>query len=342
MNSHDDEVRALLEEAVADVEPRPGLHEIRARTTPARSRRPWLWGAGGAVLATAATIAAVAVLGGGPGTTDAAPGPATQPAPGTETPQQKPDDTATTAGAGAEPVTVAVYYVGDTGHGPRLFKELHRVTTDNPALAAARLAVEGTPDDPDYRSLWPAGTRVENVSLDGSGADGTAGIGLTGTDLARRPRDLTDREATLALQQVVYSVDDAIKAKVGFDWYLDGTREQSPLGQQPPRAAGAMSAEDTLAQVLVATPADGAVVDSPFTVTGEAAAFEANVQWELEQDGAVVQRGFTTAEECCTLSPYSFTVQAPPGTYTLVVHDEDPSGGEGLPPWQDTKQVTVR
>ena len=41
------------------------------------------------------------------------------------------------------------------------------------------------------------------------------------------------------------------------------------------------------------------------------------------------------------MSPYSFTVDAPPGSYTLVVHDTDPSGGEGLAPWRDTKDVTV-
>jgi hypothetical protein len=35
-------------------------------------------------------------------------------------------------------------------------------------------------------------------------------------------------------------------------------------------------------------------------------------------------------------------VKAPPGDYTLVVHDEDVSGGEGNPQSEDTKRVTVR
>ena len=57
----------------------------------------------------------------------------------------------------------------------------------------------------------------------------------------------------------------------------------------------------------------------------------------------MVKQGFTTAEECCTLSPYSFEVTAPPGNYTLVVHDEDASGGaEGAGQVEDTKRVTVR
>jgi len=38
----------------------------------------------------------------------------------------------------------------------------------------------------------------------------------------------------------------------------------------------------------------------------------------------------------------TFEVTAPPGSYTLVVHDEDVSGGEGSGPVSDTKRVTVR
>ena len=63
---------------------------------------------------------------------------------------------------------------------------------------------------------------------------------------------------------------------------------------------------------------------------------------QLMQDDRVVKRGFTMAKECCTMAPYSFKVKSvPPGEYTLVVHDSDPSGGEGFAPWQDTKRVTV-
>ncbi len=92
--------------------------------------------------------------------------------------------------------------------------------------------------------------------------------------------------------------------------------------------------------LFIRTPADGATVSSPFTVSGKAAAYEGNVQWELMQGSTVVRRGFTTTKVCCTPSPYSFAVKAPAGSYTLVVHDEDV--GEGLPPARDTVQVTVQ
>lgn len=95
-------------------------------------------------------------------------------------------------------------------------------------------------------------------------------------------------------------------------------------------------------EILISSPADGATLDSPFTVTGKAAAFEATVEWELAKDGTVVKDGFTTAEECCTLSPYSFEVTVDPGTYTLTVRNTDPSDGEGKPPAEASREITVR
>ncbi len=103
-----------------------------------------------------------------------------------------------------------------------------------------------------------------------------------------------------------------------------------------------LAADDVLSPVSVEQPVQDATVDSPFVVTGDASAFEANVQWELMRGDEVVQRGATTARECCTLAPYSFEVTAEPGDYTLVVHDEDASDGEGGGATRDTKRFTVR
>jgi hypothetical protein len=94
--------------------------------------------------------------------------------------------------------------------------------------------------------------------------------------------------------------------------------------------------------VLVESPAQDATVPTTFTVRGRAATFEANVVWELKRGDATVRNGFTTAQECCTLAPYSFTVTAPPGDYTLVVHDTDESDGEGIGTSQDTKAISVQ
>jgi hypothetical protein len=122
---------------------------------------------------------------------------------------------------------------------------------------------------------------------------------------------------------------------------VDGEQVDQVLGVPASEPLGAGSADSTLATIWVTSPAEGATVERRFEVTGQAAAFEANVVWELKQGEEVVDSGFATAAECCTLSPYSFTVSAEPGDYTLVVHDTDESDGEGVGTSQDTKQVTV-
>jgi len=85
MNPRDDQwLRDVLDNAVADVEPREALHEIRARTrpmTPLRPGRTWMWGAGGAMLATAATVAVIAAIGGSTSPSADDPGLATSPRP---------------------------------------------------------------------------------------------------------------------------------------------------------------------------------------------------------------------------------------------------------------------
>ena len=59
------------------------------------------------------------------------------------------------------------------------------------------------------------------------------------------------------------------------------------------------------------------------------------------QLGDSLKRGFATAAQCCTLSPYAFTVSVPPGDYTLTVHDTNEATGEGVGTSQDTKDISV-
>jgi hypothetical protein len=186
---NDDQVRGLLTDAVDDVEPRPGLDRIRSRTARPAGRARWVLAVGGAVAATAATVAAVSVLGAG---------------------------------------------------------------RDDPGAAS------------------------------------------------------------------------------------QGAGESSAAASSQHRTAS--SADGSL---TIASPGIGGSVASPFVVRGRAATYEGTVQWELRQGSTVVTRGFTTATECCTLSPYSFSVTAEPGDYTLVVHDEDVSDGEGTPPARVSEQLTV-
>lgn len=309
-----------------------------------QSKRSWLLGAGAAVVATAATVAAVTVL--SDGTTDEGPervGPA---ATGTaepseaSVPSESPSPSPTESSAPATEA-VPVYYVGDTSRGPRLYREFHRIEVPDGdrVSAAVREAVATDPDDPDYRTDWPAGTTAARVDAPPSDV---ITIDVQGdASLRGRPQGMSPEQAEIAVEQLIYTAQAAQQSRDAVQFFLNGGRTDTLLGVPVSEPLAQGDAMDVLAQVWVIAPAEGAEVTAPFEVSGLAAAFEANVQWELMKGDRVVERGFTTAEECCTMAPYSFDVTAPPGQYTLIVHDSDPSGGEGFAPWEDTKQVTV-
>ena len=330
---NEDDVRTLLDDAVSDVEPRPGLDAIRERTARAdRSRSTWLWAGLGAAAAVVVVVGAVAVLGDSspsPSAGPAAVGPSSPGAPATTTTGRP------SAAAGATTV-VPVYYVGATRQGQRLFREFHPAPADDPFSVAADDAVRGNAADPDYRSAWPAGTTLNHAQL----SEGVLSVDLGGP-VRDRPATMDAATARLALQQLVRTVQGVAQQSVPVTFLVDGSPASTVLGvdtRQPVAATG----DDQLAQVQIDDPVDGATVGKTFTVRGRAAAFEANVQWELKQGDTIVKRGFTTAQECCTLAPYEFKVDGvQPGDYTLVVHDEDASDGEGTGPSQDTKRVTV-
>ncbi len=158
----------LLEDAVSDVEPRDRLPEIRRRTRRARRRRVGALGVVAAGLATAVVAVGAVVLthdGTRRGT-----GPDTAAEPGTH--------------------VAALYFIGDTPQGPRLFREFRSVPDADGF--ASELAALGRPDDPDYR------TAVDPEALpDVVGDDG-------------RYELLVDRGLSpLAVQQLVFTLTAA-------------------------------------------------------------------------------------------------------------------------------------
>ena len=129
----------LLHDVVDGVDPADRLAEIRARTASSRTRTARRWyAAGGAALATAAAVTAFAVV--SPDSPDRA-GPAT---PTTDT------------------QLVAVYFIGDTPDGPRLYREFDRVPAGDP-LQGALGRIQQPPADPDYRTAWRPGSRRSEI-----------------------------------------------------------------------------------------------------------------------------------------------------------------------------------
>jgi hypothetical protein len=322
--SSDGDLRRLLDDAVSDVHPRDGVDEIRSR-----ARRPsamrWL-----PITIAAAAATAVVIAGGAwlaqrhPGSTPPAAGPATDP-------------TASSAPAAGHTVDATVYYVGATAAGPRLFPEARHVAdaTDTDVQVAVDEALTGTPKDPDYQNPFAA----LGVTATATAQAGAVTIDLS--DQLSRPAGMDAKTAETAVQSLVRTADTAAKSTQPVTFTVSGAPAASVLGVPTGAPVPPAGDDAVLSTVLIESPAEGATVPTRFTVKGRAATFEANVVWELKRGDATVRNGFTTAQECCTLAPYSFTVTAPPGDYTLVVHDTDESGGEGIGTSQDTKAITV-
>jgi len=347
--SHDEQrLRELLDNTVAGIEPDDRLNQIldRTKVTNMSARRPWLWGAGGAALATAAVITAVAMIG-NPLQQSADPGPAGTPS-GTPTQATEPAPTEPTESSSAPAPSGAalpVYYLGDTPQGPRLYREFQpNVDSIDPVMAAVAAAVEGTPLDPDYRSGWPAGASVTSA---GATPD-LLTIDLTG-DLHDRPAGMSAQDASLALQQVIYTAQAAYQhGRVPVQFLLNGSHTDQLLGEPASEPLAEGTWYDTLALVNITDPAESTHVSGTLHVTGLASSFEANVPWKILQGTKVVDQYFFMAEQggdLVKLYPFAGDIDLSglaPGTYTLVCSTDDPSGGaEGSGPTSDTRTIVV-
>lgn len=337
----DEELRHLLDDAVSDVHAEGGPDAIRAKARRSTGHR-WI-----PVTLTAAA-ATVLVIGGAvwlaqqqrqqpPAAGPVAPTeePTAQTSPSGE-PSDEPSDGPTAEPQPPRTAEVSVYYLGETAAGTRLFSETHRVpgATESDVQVAVEEVLTRQPVDPDYANVF----RDLGVSATATNVDGAVTLDLSAP--LSRPAGMDDQRAQLALQSLVWTATGPDAKSVTFT--VGGAKAYEVLGLDTAQPLRRVSADSILAPVSIDTPGHGQVVDSTFEVKGRAAAFEANVVWELMQGDRVVRNGFTTARECCTLAPYSFTVKAKPGDYTLVVHDEDASGGEGIGENRDTKQITVR
>jgi len=240
-------------------------------------------------------------------------------------------------GSPATSRALPVYYVAETAAGPRLYREFHAVPTSDPASDAVReMLAKPAGIDPDYRSHWPAGTSLRSAVRH---ADGVITVDLSG---AARSAQVGSELAEFTVQQLVYTVQGALQSADPVRILVDGAAVPELWGHvstaQPVQRADPYR---TRSLVQIDNPAHGAQVGGTFTVSGEAAAFEANVPWEVLRDGVVVRSGFTMTAEGQRFSAFSFSLTLDPGEYTVRIVEDDPSGGAGRPPLADTKLVRV-
>jgi hypothetical protein len=292
-------------------------------------------------LTVAATAAALVLVGCGdddPTNTADDPNDAASSEP-TQTPST-PDPTSSETGGQPGTVTVPIYFVGTGPRGPVLFREFRQVESDNPAAEALALLAAGDTLDGDYRSPFPGGASFGDFTWD-------EGIMVTLADdsVTERPPGMTAAEARIGLQALVYTVQGMSQNRMPVTVTFEG-KATSVLGIDTSAGIPAADPLDVLNLVSVTTPEEGATVSGSFTASGVASSFEATVPWEIRQGDEVVKKGFTTAEGWMDkLYPWEAEVDVSglaPGEYTFVAMTDDPSGGEGFGPSEDSKTITVQ
>ncbi|MCW2842392.1 MAG: hypothetical protein JWN22_308 [Nocardioides sp.] len=265
-----------------------------------------------------------------------------------KTPKNQPTEEAsepsgTSTGSSAQ-VTVPVYFVGDTPQGPRLYREFRKVEAGNPLEEAAALLTAGDALDPDYQSLLPD---IEFTDVSYQSDPELIVVSVASDEWSERPADMTEAEASLAVQQLVYTLQGVAQARAPMLVTVGAEGDNVPLlgvpTQNPTKNAPQL---DVSALVNLTTPEQGASVGDTFTASGVASSFEATVPWEIRRGDTVVKKGFTTAEGWMDkLYPFEAKVDVSdlaPGEYTFVAMTDDPSDGEGGGPTEDSKTITVR
>lgn len=372
---HEARIRAALRAEAERVQTDPGaLGAIRARVTkPPFWRSPVALGVLGATAVVAAMVVGTIVVVNGrdddlvadqpsptaaeptDSDTDTATGAAPSAAPsdssgGTPTaappPEETPDASATPPSTVVFAGALPVYYAVPSDSGvPKLVREWHHVETDDdPITAAVSQMFTEAPVDPDYVSLW-APTEVTSVEV----TDEAIVIDLATVPSVDVPEG-GQPAVEAAVQQLAYTATAAAARQSATDGSLpvrvlvDGERPDDLHDVGLAADVGRASQVEIRQLVQINDPTEGAEVTSPVAVTGEAAAFEAALLWEVRDTSSdeVVASGPAQAEVCCEFSEFGFSVELEPGEYTLSVSDTDPSGGaEGKAPDVDTKTFQV-
>ncbi len=306
-----------------------------------RGGRPrWLVPIAAAVTALVLVIVAVVLLGdddggqpgAGPATTTSATATTSPTSRPTSSPTSSPVTSSPTSGPVAGQVTVPVYYVVDVqGVGPRLYREFHRVTrTGDTVMTALKEMFTGQANDPDYRSLWPASTRVLAVT---KGETPTITVNLSGW-----ATNLGSSFEAAAVQQLVYTATAADPSVTRVRITVNG--QEPPSGHLDVSAPQSRSpALETLGNVWVLAPEQGSTVSSPVVVRVYGTGFEGNVPLKVFRGGTEVAStavttmmgGFATAQT---------TVSLPAGSYELRAYNDN--GRDATLQLWDTKAFTVR
>lgn len=260
----------------------------------------------------------------------------------TPTPDAPSPDPVTEPTDGGLTVTVPVYFAGATPQGVRLYREFRQVSAQNPLEAAAALLTSGDTLDPDYRGLFPDGSFTD-IGL----SENSIVVTVPDDGWSTRAPGMNKAEARLAVASLVYTLQGVAQARKPVVVQSTDGGAVPLFGIETPTNVKKNRELQTLALVNITSPEEASTVSGPTLVaSGRASSFEANVPWQIFRGDELVLDGFATAEGSFDrLYPWETDIDISglePGEYTFVAVTDDPSGGEGGGPVQDTKDFTLK
>lgn len=240
--------------------------------------------------------------------------------------------------------SIPVYYVAESRRSVALYREFRTVPdVGGPVASAVSAMTRVAPLDPDYASPWRPARRT-TVTQQG----GALRVDLSADAFANT--DVGSELAETAIQQLVFTATAA--ASQG------GTPATTVTVLRDGRAADAWGAVrigspmrraplvDVQAHAWVTSPQEGEVRRAgTVTFGGFGTSFEATFGWVVRTTaGAEVARGSAMGGTGTGgFGSLSFSARLRPGTYTVTLSTDDPSGGaEGNGPATDDKTFTVR
>lgn len=281
-----------------------------------------------------ALFAAASLLSGCTSGTPATPTPS--PSPSASETQPAPESP--TAAPTAQGTTALVYFLIeiDPTRGPRLAREPRQIDEADPIKSALEAMIAG-PEDPDYNTPWPKGTRVLEVGKSGD----TITVNLSSE---ARKANVGACCEKMMVQQLVWTATEVSDPKASVMVLIDGQPAGDAWGHM--NWSEAVKRGDPIEErltVSIDSLAEGATVSSPLRVTGEAIAFEATLPWKVTRpDGTLVEEGVTQTAEGQTFSPWELTLKLPAGDYILAMLEDDPSGGDsGFTPDVNSRSFTI-
>jgi hypothetical protein len=220
-----------------------------------------------------------------------------------------------------------VYYVGPGPDGPDArAAALYPVELLGYGTPLAHLM--STPDDPDLRTLWPAGSLTSYDVL-----PDRIEVRVTGGPV----------DDPLARQQLAHTLTSSLGTDlpVVLEW-ADGREE-------PIRPFATAPLFSVVSHLVLAEPSEGATHSGSLTARGLSNGFEASVACRLRSTGGAGEHGpFVGQAEGWLeerLYPWELEIDlrgVAPGEYELACSTDDPTGGtEGAGAWTDTRTITV-